>query len=65
MALGSGHQRPVPESVFGPPAKLRPGYANFAINDPPLKLVRTRQPVSPGVDVGHRIGEYCRRCGLG
>jgi len=22
-----------------PPAKLRPGYANFAVNDPPLKLV--------------------------
>ncbi|HEV2426765.1 MAG TPA: ArsI/CadI family heavy metal resistance metalloenzyme [Acidimicrobiales bacterium] len=22
-----------------PPAKLRPGYANFAIEDPPLKLV--------------------------
>jgi len=21
------------------PAKLRPGYANFAIDDPPLKLV--------------------------
>jgi catechol 2,3-dioxygenase-like lactoylglutathione lyase family enzyme len=21
------------------PAKLRPGYANFAVNDPPLKLV--------------------------
>src|ERR1700720_784642 len=22
-----------------PPAKLRPGYANFAVSDPPLKLV--------------------------
>jgi catechol 2,3-dioxygenase-like lactoylglutathione lyase family enzyme len=22
-----------------PPAKLRPGYANFAVQDPPLKLV--------------------------
>jgi catechol 2,3-dioxygenase-like lactoylglutathione lyase family enzyme len=22
-----------------PPAKLRPGYANFAVDDPPLKLV--------------------------
>lgn len=22
-----------------PPAKLRPGYANFAVTDPPLKLV--------------------------
>lgn len=28
------------EKVFGtPPAKRRPGYANFAITDPPLKLV--------------------------
>ena len=26
--------------LFGlPPAKVRPGYANFAIEDPPLKLV--------------------------
>jgi catechol 2,3-dioxygenase-like lactoylglutathione lyase family enzyme len=26
--------------LFGtPPAKLRPGYANFAVEDPPLKLV--------------------------
>jgi catechol 2,3-dioxygenase-like lactoylglutathione lyase family enzyme len=26
--------------LFGAaPAKLRPGYANFAIDDPPLKLV--------------------------
>ena len=22
-----------------PPAKLRPGYANFTVEDPPLKLV--------------------------
>ena len=22
-----------------PPAKIRPGYANFAIDEPPLKLV--------------------------
>jgi catechol 2,3-dioxygenase-like lactoylglutathione lyase family enzyme len=32
------------------PAKIRPGYANFAITDPPLKLVlvedRTREPGS-------------------
>ena len=27
-------------ALFGtPPAKVRPGYANFAIADPPLKLV--------------------------
>jgi catechol 2,3-dioxygenase-like lactoylglutathione lyase family enzyme len=28
------------EAYFGvPPAKVRPGYANFAVADPPLKLV--------------------------
>ncbi|MBA3653187.1 MAG: VOC family protein [Actinobacteria bacterium] len=26
------------------PAKLRPGYANFAINEPPLKLVLIENP---------------------
>jgi catechol 2,3-dioxygenase-like lactoylglutathione lyase family enzyme len=27
-----------------PPAKVRPGYANFAIGDPPLKLVLIEAP---------------------
>jgi catechol 2,3-dioxygenase-like lactoylglutathione lyase family enzyme len=31
-----------------PPAKLRPGYANFAIVDPPLKLVLFEQPGTGG-----------------
>lgn len=31
-----------------PPAKLRPGYANFAIAEPPLKLVLFENPASPG-----------------
>jgi catechol 2,3-dioxygenase-like lactoylglutathione lyase family enzyme len=31
------------------PAKLRPGYANFAVTDPPLKLVLIEDPSqSPG-----------------
>jgi len=31
-----------------PPAKLRPGYANFAIAEPPLKLVLIAGGESPG-----------------
>ena len=30
------------------PAKVRPGYANFAIEDPPLKLVLFEQPGNGG-----------------
>jgi catechol 2,3-dioxygenase-like lactoylglutathione lyase family enzyme len=30
------------------PAKLRPGYANFAIEEPPLKLVLFEQPGKGG-----------------
>lgn len=30
------------------PAKVRPGYANFAIEDPPLKLVLFEQPGKGG-----------------
>lgn len=38
--------------LFGtPPAKLRPGYANFAIDNPPLKLVLN----SPGNGAGGTI----------
>lgn len=38
--------------LFGAePAKLRPGYANFAIDDPPLKLVLS----SPGNGAGGTI----------
>jgi hypothetical protein len=28
-----------PRLLGAAPAKLRPGYANFAVTDPPLKLV--------------------------
>ena len=31
-----------------PPAKTRPGYANFAIDAPPLKLVLIEKAESPG-----------------
>jgi catechol 2,3-dioxygenase-like lactoylglutathione lyase family enzyme len=31
-----------------PPAKVRPGYANFAIADPPLKLVLIQGDGEPG-----------------
>lgn len=34
-----------------PPAKVRPGYANFAIADPPLKLVLIEQPDDRGTGV--------------
>lgn len=32
--------------LFGPPAKVRPGYANFAVADPPLKLVLVEDPAA-------------------
>jgi catechol 2,3-dioxygenase-like lactoylglutathione lyase family enzyme len=36
-------------TLFGTePAKRRPGYANFAIAEPPLKLVLIENVVSPG-----------------
>ena len=39
-------------SLFGtPPAKVRPGYANFAIADPPLKLVLMEQPEARGTGI--------------
>jgi catechol 2,3-dioxygenase-like lactoylglutathione lyase family enzyme len=31
-----------------PPAKLRPGYANFAIAEPPLKLILIESASEPG-----------------
>ena len=35
--------------LFGtPPAKVRPGYANFAIAEPPLKLVLVESGAEPG-----------------
>ncbi len=40
-------------SLFGTaPAKVQPGYANFAIADPPLKLVLMEQQDARGTGVG-------------
>jgi catechol 2,3-dioxygenase-like lactoylglutathione lyase family enzyme len=35
------------------PAKVRPGYANFAIDSPPLKLVLIEDAGEPGVRLNH------------
>ena len=35
------------------PAKLRPGYANFAVDDPPLKLVLNSPGNGPGGSINH------------
>lgn len=35
------------------PAKLRPGYANFAVTDPPLKLVLNSPGNGPGGTINH------------
>jgi catechol 2,3-dioxygenase-like lactoylglutathione lyase family enzyme len=40
--------------LFGvEPAKLRPGYANFALDDPPLKLVLNSPGNGPGGTINH------------
>jgi catechol 2,3-dioxygenase-like lactoylglutathione lyase family enzyme len=40
--------------LFGvAPAKLRPGYANFAIDHPPLKLVLNSPGNGPGGTINH------------
>ena len=40
--------------LFGaPPAKLKPGYANFAISDPPLKLVLNAPGNGPAATINH------------
>src|ERR1700728_9515 len=36
-----------------PPAKVRPGYANFAIADPPLKLVLIETPHREPGSINH------------
>jgi catechol 2,3-dioxygenase-like lactoylglutathione lyase family enzyme len=46
--------------LFGTePAKLRPGYANFAISEPPLKLVLLEQPGEGGTlnHLGVEVGD--------
>jgi catechol 2,3-dioxygenase-like lactoylglutathione lyase family enzyme len=40
--------------LFGTaPAKVRPGYANFAVDDPPLKLVLNSPGNGPGGTINH------------
>jgi catechol 2,3-dioxygenase-like lactoylglutathione lyase family enzyme len=40
--------------LFGAhPAKLRPGYANFALDDPPLKLILNSPGNGPGGTINH------------
>jgi catechol 2,3-dioxygenase-like lactoylglutathione lyase family enzyme len=40
--------------LFGAePAKRRPGYANFAVADPPLKLVLIENAQAPGGSLNH------------
>jgi lactoylglutathione lyase len=42
------------EKLFDtPPAKVRPGYANFAVSDPPLKLVLIESPSAPPGSLNH------------
>lgn len=36
-----------------PPAKVRPGYANFAVAEPPLKLVLIEDPARPPGSLNH------------
>jgi catechol 2,3-dioxygenase-like lactoylglutathione lyase family enzyme len=46
--------------LFGvAPAKLRPGYANFALEDPPLKLVLNSPGNGPGGTINHLGVEVC------
>jgi catechol 2,3-dioxygenase-like lactoylglutathione lyase family enzyme len=39
--------------LFGAPAKLRPSYANFVVDDPPLKLVLNSPGNGPGGTINH------------
>ena len=45
--------------LFGsPPAKVRPGYANFAVVDPPLKLVLIEEPDTRGAGVAGALNHH-------
>jgi len=45
--------------LFGAaPAKLRPGYANFALDEPPLKLVLNCPGNGPGGTINHLGVEF-------
>ena len=43
------------------PAKTKPGYANFAIDQPPLKLVLFEGEGESGIDQPPRRGDRDRR----
>ena len=46
--------------IFGvSPAKVRPGYANFAVVNPPLKLVLIENP-----GASDSINHVIERCGI-
>jgi Glyoxalase/Bleomycin resistance protein/Dioxygenase superfamily len=52
--LGSRRRGGLYSRLFGTqPAKLKPGYANFAIDDPPLKLVLNAPGNGPGATINH------------
>ena len=44
------------------PAKVRPGYANFVIDEPPLKLVLNE---NPWWRLNQPFGSRSRRCTVG
>ena len=51
--------------LFGtPPAKLRPGYANFAVEDPPLKLVLNAPGNGPAGTINHLGVEVATTAGV-
>ena len=39
-----------------PPHKVRPGYANFDVANPPLKLALTEKPRTPGAGALDHLG---------
>ncbi len=44
-------------AFFGvPPHKTRPGYANFDLNEPPLKFALTQNPTTPGAGSLDHLG---------
>ena len=45
------------QAFFGvPPHKVRPGYANFDLAEPPLKFALNQHPVQPGVGSLDHLG---------
>src|SRR4051794_8034017 len=45
------------EAFFGmPPHKVRPGYANFDLEEPPLKFAMNQHPIQPGIGALSHLG---------